>query len=435
MLLCDSKKIADITNGSCNTKVFFQGIYSDTRENNKNKLFVALEGKRFDGHNFVKYAEENGAVAVLVHKKVQTKLIQIIVKDTEKAYRDIALWHRQRYSAKVIAITGSNGKTSVKNMLSSILSIDSSTLFTKGNLNNNIGVPKTLLNINESHKYCVIEMGANHCNEISLLCEIAKPNLAIITNANDAHLGNFGSIENLVRTKGEIFASLAPTGVAFFHSKSQHSKIWKDIIGKKELILFGENSNIFATNIKENKLSLEFTLNCNKESINIKLNMIGVHQIQNALAASACAAKLGININTIKKGLELAVLEEGRLSLLNCKNFTILDDSYNANPYSMKAAIKTLSKRNEEKVAVLGSMAELGGHSKKLHLEIANYLKKHSITNVYTIGAEAKNYNGKHFDNIESLFKTLCIKHMGAIILIKGSRIMQLDRLVDLFKK
>lgn len=436
MLLCDSKKIASITNGKCSVKTSFTGIYTDTREDGNNKLFVALKGKNFDGHDFIEAAEKNNAKAVLVHKKVNSKLTQIIVEDTSKAYAKIASWHRKKLSPIVIAITGSNGKTSVKNMLASILNLHAKTISTKENFNNHLGVPKTLLGINKMHKYCVIEMGANGVNEIANLCSIAKPDLAIITNANNAHLGGFGSVENLVRTKAQIFASLPANGTAFFHAKSKHKKVWQEIIGIRELILFGEGSNTFASNIKEKYASLEFTLHCNNDNAFIKMNMIGLHQVENALAASACAAKLGVDIKTIKKGLQLTSLEKNRLSILDCKDFIVLDDSYNASPYSMKAAIKTLSKRQGEKVAVLGSMAELGEKSKEFHIEIGNYLKKHSITNVYTLGLDAKNYHGKkHFQDINSIFKTLHDKHKGATILIKGSRIINLDKLVKLCKK
>jgi UDP-N-acetylmuramoyl-tripeptide--D-alanyl-D-alanine ligase len=435
MLSSNSQTIADITGGSSTTYVEFDGVYTDTREEGRGKLFIALEGESFDGHDFVQCAEDAGAKAVIAHKELATSLPTITVSNTEEAYRTIASWHRQSFSPTVIAITGSNGKTSTKNMLANILSLDAPTLCTQGNLNNHLGVPKTLLNIKKEHKYCVIEMGANHVNEISLLCHLSKPNFAIITNANNAHLGEFGSLDNLVKAKGEIIDALPASGVAFINVGSPHKSAWVKIAGNRDCVLFGDNTAIFATNIVEKKSVLQFNLHCNNETTAITLSMIGRHQIENAIAAAACAIQLGIDINHIKQGLELTTPEQGRLNLLSCGNFTILDDSYNANPHSMKAAIDTLVAHAGEKIAVLGSMAELGEESSNLHQEIGDYARQSSVNQVYTIGEDAKNYQGEHFADIESLHHHLSEHHSGATILIKGSRLMQLDKLVNLFAK
>lgn len=435
MLSSNSQTIADITGGNSTSDVEFEGIYTDTRENGKGKLFIALEGDSFDGHDFIQHAEDAGAKAIIAHKEITTNLPTITVGNTEEAYRAIASWHRQSLSPIVIAITGSNGKTSTKNMLANILSIDAPTLCTQGNLNNHLGVPKTLLNIKKEHKYCVIEMGANHVNEISLLCHLAKPEFAMITNANNAHLGEFGSIGNLVKAKGEILGALPTTGTAFINADSPHKSTWKKTTGNRSCVLFGNNTAIFATNIVEQKGLLQFTLHCNNETAEVTLNMIGKHQVENALAAAACASHLVIDIKHIKQGLESTTPEQGRLNLLRCRGFTILDDSYNANPHSMKAAIDTLAANEGETIAVLGSMVELGDESNELHQEIGAYLKASSVTQVCTIGSDAKHYQGNQFDDIESIYQHLCKYHQGATILIKGSRSMQLDKLVNLFTK
>jgi len=435
MLSSNTQIIADITGGNSTTDVEFDGVYTDTREDGKGKLFIALEGDSFDGHDFIQHAEDSGAKAIIAHKEIATSLPTITVGNTEEAYRAIASWHRQSFSPIVIAITGSNGKTSTKNMLANILSIDTPTLCTQGNLNNHLGVPKTLLNITKDHKYCVIEMGANHVNEISLLCHLAKPELSIITNANNAHLGEFGSIDNLVKAKGEILGALPTTGTAFINADSPHKSIWKKIAGNRNCVLFGDNTDVFATNTVEQKNLLQFTLHCNNETTEVTLNMIGKHQVENALAAATCAAQLGIDIRHIKQGLESTIPEQGRLNLLHCHGFTILDDSYNANPHSMKAAIDSLAANAGETIAVLGSMAELGDESSELHQEIGDYLRARSVNKMYTIGSDAKHYQGNQFDDIESLHQHLCKYHQGAIILIKGSRSMQLDKLVNLFTK
>ena len=433
MLSANIKKIAEVVNGKLNSNeaVVFNGVCTDTREEVYGKLFIALEGPHFDAHSFAKKAEEQGAIAIIAHKKVNSNLPVIQVKNTEKAYQDIAAWHRQSHSPIVIAITGSNGKTSTKNMLTSILSLAAPTLSTKGNLNNHLGVPKTLLGLEEKHQYCIIEMGANHQDEISLLCSIASPNISIITNANNAHLGEFGSEANLVKAKGEILESLSTDGVAIFNNSSPHKETWGKMSGTDKLTFFGDDSAVFASDIIENKSSISFDLNFNGNSINIDLLMIGLHQIDNALAAASCALELGIAPDLIKKGLENTLTEKGRLALIELENFNILDDSYNANPQSMKAAIDTISNFSGEKVLVLGSMAELGNDSIKLHQEIGDYARQSNIHHLLTIGEDAKEYQGKQFEDIDSIYKSIQNNHQGSTILIKGSRMMRLNELVD----
>ena len=433
MLSTNIKKITEVVNGKLNSNeaIEFNGLCTDTRADVNGKLFIALEGPNFDAHSFAKKAEEQGAIAIIAHKKVNSNLPVIQVKNTEKAYQDIAAWHRQSHSPIVIAITGSNGKTSTKNMLTSILSLAAPTLSTKGNLNNHLGAPKTLLGLEEKHQYCIIEMGANHRHEISLLCSIASPNISIITNANNAHLGEFGTEANLVKAKGEILESLSTDGVAIFNNSSPHKETWGKMSGTDKLTFFGNDSAVFASDIIENKSSISFDLNFNGNSINIDLLMIGLHQIDNALAAASCALELGIAPDLIKKGLENTLTEKGRLALIELENFNILDDSYNANPQSMKAAIDTISNFSGEKVLVLGSMAELGNDSIKLHQEIGDYARQSNIHHLLTIGEDAKEYQGKQFEDIDSIYKSIQNNHQGSTILIKGSRMMRLNELVD----
>ena len=433
MLSTNIQKIAEIVNGKLNSNEAkeFNGVCTDTRAEVYGKLFIALEGPNFDAHNFAQNAEKLGAIAIIAHKKIQSNLPVIQVKNTEKAYQDIAAWHRQSHSPVVIAITGSNGKTSTKNMLNSILSIAAPTLSTKGNLNNHLGVPKTLLELEERHKYCIIEMGANHQHEISLLCSIASPDISIITNANNAHLGEFGSEANLVKAKGEILESLSKDGVAIINKASPHKETWEKMSSTDSLTFFGNDSAVFASDIIENKSSISFDLNFNGNSINIDLLMIGLHQIDNALAAASCALELGITPDLIKKGLENTLTEKGRLALIELENFNILDDSYNANPQSMKAAIDAINNFSGEKVLVLGSMAELGKDSLKLHQEIGDYARQSNIHHLLTIGEDAMEYQGKQFEDIDSIYKSILNNHQGSTILIKGSRMMRLNELVD----
>ena len=437
MLLSNSKNILDIVNGysSLEKTVDFKGVYSDTREYLNDGLFIALEGENFDGHNFVKNAEKAGAKLIIAHKKVDTTLPVIMVSNSEKAYQEIATWHRQSHSPKVIAITGSNGKTSTKNMLHSILTLHGKTHSTKGNLNNHLGVPKTILQLISEHQYCVVEMGANHQNEIKLLCDIAKPDISVVTNANNAHLGGFGSIEKLVKAKGEIYQSLGHKGVSIINNDSPHSQTWIEMSNSNKFIYFGTNSNIFADNIHQREQSIDFNLHLNEDVIDINLPMIGLHQIENALAASACAHELDVDPLLIKKGLENSITEKGRLNLIKCNDFTILDDSYNANPQSMKVAIDALLNFKGKKIAVLGSMAELGNSSEQLHQEVGDYARQADLDFIFSVGQDAKYYQGQNFPDIESLYRHLKSHHLGATILIKGSRMMKLDRLVDIIQK
>ena len=433
MLSTNIQKIAKVVNGKLNSNEAreFNGVCTDTRADINGKLFIALEGPNFDAHTFAQNAEELGAIAIIAHKKIHSNLPVIQVKNTEKAYQDIAAWHRQSHSPVVIAITGSNGKTSTKNMLNSILSIAAPTLSTKGNLNNHLGVPITLLELEERHKYCIIEMGANHQHEISLLCSIASPDISIITNANNAHLGEFGSEENLVKAKGEILESLTKDGVALINIASPHKETWHEMSGTQSLTFFGKGSGIYPSEITESKSHINFNLNYSNASLNVNLSMIGLHQVDNALAAAACAIALGIESDVIKKGLENTLPEKGRLELIELENFKILDDSYNANPESMKAAIDCIGNFSGEKVLVLGSMGELGIDSKKLHQEIGDYLRQSKIDHLLTIGEDAKEYQGQQFEDINSIFKSIQTNHQGSTILIKGSRMMRLNELVD----
>ena len=434
MLLSNTQEIANVLNGSLSVdrKIYFEGVSTDTRSDVEGKLFVALEGAHFDGHDFIKVAEDNGAKAIISHKDINSNLPLIKVVDTEKAYQKIAAFHRKSYGPIVIAITGSNGKTSTKNMLNSILQLEAPTLSTEGNFNNHLGVPKTLLNLKKNHQFCIIEMGANHQNEISLLCNIANPNLAIITNANNAHLGEFGNLKNLVEAKGEIFESLSKDGIAFINNESPHKKIWRKISGTQEIIFFGNQSAIYASNIQQSTEDINFQLNIGENKINITLKLIGRHQVDNALAAAACASELGIGLEIIKDGLENTIPEKGRLELIELENFTLLNDSYNANPHSMKAAIDTIKKFPGKKIAVLGSMDELGKDSIKLHQEIGEYAKNSGIEKLFSIGEDAKHYKGDHFQDVESIVNILSKKHQKSVILVKGSRMMELNKLVDI---
>lgn len=412
MLSSNTHTIAQFLNTQADKNIAFKGVFTDTRTPVRGGLFVALMGANFDGHDYIKQAEENHAVAIVASKKINTDLPVIYMDDTVIALGKIAQFHRKKNQVKVVAITGSNGKTTTKNMLANILSLNAPTLKTQGNLNNHLGVPMTLLELAKKHQYAVIEMGANHLGEIAHLREITCPDVALVTNTLDAHIGEFGGFENLVKAKGEIYS---PHSKNIVHTNTRF----------KGDINFGKNGDVFASNVNNNR----FTLNINDERIAIDLQLLGEHNIENALAASACAYALDIDIKTIKQGLENTKPEKGRLNLIHQKGLTIIDDSYNAGPTSTKIALKILAKFEGKTIAILGSMAELGDKSDEMHFDVGCYAKTLGITDLYSIGENAKGYNFQHFDNTQDLLEK--IKALNkATLLFKGSRVAKLDQII-----
>lgn len=412
MLKTTTCTLAKILNTDCPIDMAFSGVSTDTRKRMDGALFLALVGDNFDAHDYIDKAQQMGAVALVVSRKVKSPLPTLLVKDTQDALTEIAKWHLNNIKPKVVAITGSNGKTTTKNMLKNILKLKAPTLATKGNLNNHLGVPMTLLELEQKHQYAVIEMGANHLGEIAHLRKITNPDIALVTNTIDAHIGEFGGFDNLVKAKSEIHSSNSKNIV------STQSPLTGDIS-------FGNGGDIFASNVDNNR----FDLNIFEAQATVILQLLGKHNIDNALAASACAYALGVDIHTIQKGLENTKAEKGRLNVIQHANLTIIDDTYNASPHSMKAAITTLQNFHGEKVAVLGDMAELGDDDKIFHQKIGQ-LAKNTLDAVYTYGELAKYYGGIQFDDLKQLSSHLLTKHANSTILIKGSRMVKLDKLV-----
>ncbi len=412
MLRTTTRAIAKILNTDCTADVEFRGVYTDTRKPMDGGLFVALIGANFDAHDYTNQAKTAGAVAIVVSRRVVSDLPLLLVKNTQTALVELARWHLNNINPKVVAITGSNGKTTTKNMLANILRLQAPTLKTRGNLNNHFGVPITLLGLARQHRYCVVEMGANHLGEIAYLRNIVQPDIALVTNTLDAHIGEFGGLDNLVKAKGEIYQptskNIVNTATAFTGD-----------------ISFGEGGDIFASNINNNN----FDLNILTNKISLSLQLLGRHNIDNALAASACAHALGIDINKIKQGLENTRAEKGRLDIIKQNGRTIIDDTYNASPTSTRYALEILAEFNTETVAILGQMAQLGEDSDQAHKKIGQYAKSLDIDYLYSIGENAQKYQLQHFDNEENLLKKIS-DHKDATLLFKGSRIAKLDQLI-----
>jgi UDP-N-acetylmuramoyl-tripeptide--D-alanyl-D-alanine ligase len=417
MLQTNTKTLAKLFNINCGTNVEFSGIYTDTRQRMDGGVFLALIGDNFDAHNYIQKAEEMGAVAIIASRQVSSRLPVLLVKNTQDALSKIAKHHLNNIKPMAVAITGSNGKTTTKNLLANILKLSAPTLKTAGNLNNHLGVPMTLLKLEPTHQYAVIEMGANHLGEIKHLRELVQPDVAVVTNTGDAHIGEFGSKENLISAKGEIYS------VDSQNITNTNTNYTADLS-------FGNDGDVFASNIHESN----FTLNIKEENIDVSLQLIGKHNIDNALAASACAHALGIDIDQIKSGLENTKAEPGRLNTIRTEKFTLIDDTYNASPTSVKAALETLSQYRGELVVILGDMAELGDEAISLHQQVGK-LAKQITANFYSFGTLSKHYQAQHFDSQQQLSDHIIKNHLDSTVLVKGSRIAQLDKLITLLQK
>lgn len=397
MLKNNTKTIAKLFNTTCKN-VDFTGVSIDSR-NCSGNLFIAIIGDKFNAHNFIQNAIQNGCVAIVASEKHAFDVPTIYVDDTTFALGEIAQYHRLQINPKVIAITGSNGKTTTKNMLFNIFNLIAPTLKTAGNLNNQYGVPLTLLNLEPKHQFAIIEMGANHLGEIRYLRNIAKPDIACVINTLDAHIGEFGGKENLIKAKGEIYAKTINVVNTNTHFKGD--------------ISFGSEGDIDYDYLK-----------------NIELQLLGKHNQENALAAVAIAKSCAISDKIIKQGLEQTLAENGRLQIIKTAQLTLIDDCYNASPTSTQYALKVLEDCTGIKIAVLGNMAELGDKSNEFHIKIGEYAKRLDIDYLFSIGDKAKNYGFEHFENEKTLINRLQ-KFNNATVLLKASRTAQLENIIS----
>ncbi|PVZ71875.1 UDP-N-acetylmuramoyl-tripeptide--D-alanyl-D-alanine ligase [Pelagibaculum spongiae] len=425
------------------------GVSIDTRTITSGNLFVAIAGDRFDGHNFAEKAAQLGAAALLVERKLDVDLPMLIVPDATLALGRIARWWRRQLDLKVVGITGSCGKTSVKEMLASILSGQDQTLATKGNLNNHLGVPLTLLQLSEQDRYAVIEMGANHVGEIEYLTGLAKPDVALVNNVAAAHLSGFGSLQGVARAKGEIYQSLRGNDVALINDDDQYASYFSRLVNCHESRFgLGAGARVTADQIKiQSNGCYQFQLVMPEGSYPVKLSLPGQHQINNALAAASAARALKIAPEIIVAGLQRALPVSGRLRPIELSDGSlILDDSYNANPDSVKAAIDValeLAKHRQQKsLLLLGDMAELGERADELHYQVGVYARKKGLNGLLSVGKlsakAARGFLGKQRDTnssfsdqqslVEAARKQMSV---GAVVLVKGSRSAAMDQVVS----
>jgi UDP-N-acetylmuramoyl-tripeptide--D-alanyl-D-alanine ligase len=421
--------------------VLCESVGIDSRNIIKNQLFVGIKGERFDGNTYAEEAIKQGAAAVLISNENAGVTSAIIVTDTKLALGKLAKYWRQKFSLPLIGVTGSNGKTTVKEMIAAILiAAKGNVLATKGNLNNDIGMPLTLLKIRSEHTAAVIEMGMNHEGEIRYLTKIAEPNIALINNAGTAHIGELGSREAIARAKGEIFEGLTEGGIAIINADNRFADYWKTLNLKRKVITFGlENQADISATYQINGNSTQLKLKTPSGTIEFKLSVLGVHNILNALAASATCYAMNISNDDIAKGLAVFGAVEGRLNWLTASNgAVVIDDTYNANPDSMKAAIDVLASQESTKIFVMGDMAELGADAVEMHAEIGSYAKQKGITHMLAFGdlsAKASKAFGKsaqHFTDLENLVTNLnLLMDKNTTVLVKGSRFMQMEQVVD----
>jgi UDP-N-acetylmuramoyl-tripeptide--D-alanyl-D-alanine ligase len=411
-----------------------EAVTTDTRKLTSGCLFVALKGERFDAHDFADKAKEGGAGALLVSRKLDIDLPQLVVKDTRLAFGELAAWVRQQVPARVVALTGSSGKTSVKEMTAAILSECGNTLYTAGNLNNDIGVPMTLLRLTNEHQYAVIELGANHQGEIAWTVGLTRPEAALVNNLAAAHLEGFGSLAGVAKAKGEIYTGLPANGIAIMNADNNDWLNWQNIIGARKVWRFSPNaanSDFTATNIHVTSHGTEFTLQTPTGGIDVTLPLPGRHNIANALAATALAMAVGAPHDAVKKGLANLKAVPGRLFPVQLgENQLLLDDSYNANVGSMTAAAHVLAEMPGYRVMVVGDMAELGDESEACHIQVGETAKAVGIDRVLSVGKLSKAISdasgvGEHFDDKAAMIarlEALIAEKQIITILVKGSR-------------
>lgn len=428
----------------CGPTQQFTSVSTDTRTLQPGALYVALRGENFDGHRFVEQAIKAGATGILVSQPAEAsaEITVMLVADTLIALQQMAHASRVAFDGPVIAVTGSNGKTTTKEMIAAVLRAHygaDAVLATTGNLNNHIGVPLTLLARKASHKIAVIEMGMNHFGEIALLTELTEPTIAAITNAAPAHLEGVGSLAGVAEAKGEIFAGLRAGGVAVLNADDYFLPYWQVLNRERAVTTFGLAATENATG-KSGALPGQMLLNSSDHSgpVEIQLPIEGEHNVSNALAAVAVARTLGVPDSMIKRGLEATVNVSGRLTSRPFINgTTLIDDSYNANPASMRAAAQVLVGHATPRYLVLGDMGELGSTTEQLHEALATDLSKLPLDGVFTLGPKMKRVAhifgsyGQAFDEVDPLAVSLYPRlTAGATLLVKGSRSMATERVI-----
>lgn len=416
----------------------FTAVSTDSRSIGRGALFVALRGERFDGHEFLGAAASRGAAAALVDRKFAGAfpLPVVIVDDTKAALGELARRWRERFSPALIALTGSNGKTTVKEMVAAILrrhAGDAAVLATSGNLNNDIGVPLTLLRLRAEHRWCAIELGMNHRGEIAYLAKLAAPTVALVNNAQREHLEFMGSVDEVAAENASVYDALPANGVAVVNADDAHADYFRSRAGKRRIVDFGLSKAAVSGSYTLKDMSSELKLQTPDGDATATLAIPGLHNVRNAFAAAACAHAAGIGMQSIAEGLTAFRPYTGRLQVKQTKDgATVIDDSYNANPDSVRAAIDVLVSCPAPTVLVLGDMGEVGPKGPEFHREIGAYARSRGVTELLALG-EASTHavaafgkGAKHFNDVDELVPAI----RGRTVLVKGSRFMKMERVV-----
>lgn len=421
------------------TDMPFLGVSTDTRQLQPGALFFALQGPNFDGHKFIETAREQGAVAATVARPCESALPQIEVADTRLALGQLSAHWRQKFSLPVVAITGSNGKTTVRSMTAAILCRCGRTLSTQGNLNNDIGLPLTLARLGEDDEFAVLEMGANHPGEIDYLAAIAQPSIAVITNAGPAHLEGFGDLQGVATAKGELFARLGKQGVAVINADDAFAPLWRKLAAHCRIVDFGLQDADVTADWQGDASGSDVRLHTPAGSIEFRLSLPGKHNVMNALAACAAAQAAGAGLDAVREGLLSLSPVAGRFNIHSLPGaVTLIDDTYNANPESLQVALDVLALADGERWLVLGDMGELGAGAAELHSAAGRMARAAGVSRLYGLGELARaavasfEGPGGAFPTMDELLVALRKDLAGPLhILVKGSRRMRMERVVS----
>lgn len=436
-------------------QVVVNGLCTDSRTVTPGSLFIALRGERFDAHDFLEQVVAQGAAAVVVERVPAGLAVPaLVVSDTRAALGTIGQRWRQQFTLPLIAVTGSNGKTTVKEMIAAILVAAfgmGKSLATRGNFNNEIGVPLTLLRLEAGHQAAVIELGMNHPGEIALLTALAEPTVALVNNAQREHQEFMASVAAVAEENGNVIRGLPVNGIAVFPADDSYTGLWRSYATDKAgSISFGltpdadvSGSYTNATNGFGSELIVTVPTAAGPQTFAVQLSAAGEHNVRNALAAIACTVAIGIDIAAIKRGLESFVPVSGRLQrklaqAAGCIGALVIDDTYNANPDSVRAAIDVLAQTAGPRLLVLGDMGEVGDEGRQFHQEIGAYAKQRGITRLFTLGGLAADASAafgpqaQHFNDIATLLAALDVSMTpDTKVLIKGSRFMKMERAVQ----
>ena len=418
--------------------VVFSGVSTDTRTLEKGNLFVALQGPNFDGHHYIDHAHQRGAAAVAVSEPVSANLPALQVDDTRLALGQLAYHWRRRFQIPVVAVTGSNGKTTVKEMLAAILQQRGPTLATAGNFNNDIGLPHTLFRLDATHRFAVIEMGANQPGEIDYLAGLAAPDVAIVNNAGPAHLEGFGSLQGVASAKGELFARLSGNGVAIINADDVYAGYWRGLVKSADIIDFGLDRAAVTAQWRAELTGSHLEVATPAGDFAATLHLPGQHNVMNALAATAAALALDTPLAQIASGLENLQPVAGRLQLRpGIRGSRLIDDTYNANPESLQAALDVLARQPGQRWLALGDMGELGGDAEVLHHRAAGAAKAAGVSRLFALGelaaltAQEFGAAARAFDSMEAMIALLKQDIQEEVtLLVKGSRSMHMERIV-----